>query len=64
MERRVSKDPYAVELYEGKEKPSRHSWVEPHNANHLFYSNYNQNASSVVIEAIDRWGNKYTEKVL
>jgi hypothetical protein len=64
MERRISKDPQAVALYEGKEKPSRHTWVEPYNINHLFYSKYDPNADSVVIEAVDRWGNRYTEKII
>lgn len=60
MARRIGKDPLAVELFSGPQKPSHRPWVNPINVGHMFYAPVPEGASNVVVEATDRFGRVYT----
>lgn len=59
----LSKDPLSVELHSGKELPQKHTWVEPLLNNHMFYARPSANAKEIIVEATDRWGRTYTDKI-
>jgi len=56
MEMRRGRDPLAVKLYAGEDRPSRHRWVEPYTTDHLFHAKPSGKAKKIVVEATDRWG--------
>jgi hypothetical protein len=62
MSRRIGKDPLAVQLLQGKDKPRKHPWAEPYNTNHLFYAPVDGATREIVVEVTDRLGGKYSEK--
>jgi hypothetical protein len=60
MERRTAPDPMTVDLYEGDDRPEKHTWVNPQPTDHLFYAPFNPDANRVRVEATDRFGRTYT----
>lgn len=60
MARRMGYDPLAVGLYAGAEQPAHRGWVEPYPTNHLFYAPASRTASTILVEATDRFGRVYT----
>ncbi len=63
MARRVGHDPLSVELHEGSEKPPRRPWVEPYRTGHLFYAPVSRDAVDIRVEATDRFGRSYSERL-
>ncbi|RYY54255.1 MAG: metallophosphoesterase [Chitinophagaceae bacterium] len=63
MVQRVGMDPWAVELYEGKELPVKQKWVEPTLNDHLFFARPSAGARQVTIRVTDRFGKVYEENV-
>lgn len=63
MARRMSLDPLSVSLHTGGERPLPHTWVDPVPTQHLFYATPSRDAREVVIEARDRWGRVYRERL-
>ncbi|MFH1279468.1 MAG: calcineurin-like phosphoesterase family protein [Candidatus Eisenbacteria bacterium] len=63
MERRLGRDPRSVLLHGGPNLPAKHPWVEPVMTDHLFYAVPSAGATEVVVEATDRWGRTYREKL-
>ncbi|MCI0706427.1 MAG: calcineurin-like phosphoesterase family protein [Ignavibacteriae bacterium] len=63
MTRRNGKDPLSVKLHSGDTMPKKHSWVEPGATDHLFFTKLSQDVKEIVVEATDRWGRVYKEKV-
>jgi hypothetical protein len=61
MARRTGRDPLAVELYSGDDRPAKHPWVEPTRTDHLFYFRPPAGTRQVMVEATDPWGRVYTE---
>ena len=55
-------DPWSVELHTGPSLPARRTWVEPQLTDHLFFFQPNS-TENLVVEVIDRFGNKYTKQV-
>ncbi|WP_440133273.1 calcineurin-like phosphoesterase C-terminal domain-containing protein [Chitinophaga sancti] len=63
MERRVSFDPWAVELYLGPELPKKHKFVEPSLTDHMFFAKPSGTAKKITVRATDRFGNVYEESI-
>lgn len=63
-ERIVAKDPLSIQLHEGPEMPKRRKWVEPQLNDHMFFFEPSKDASNIVVEAMDRFGNVYAEKLM
>lgn len=63
MSRRIGTDPLSERLHRGPEQPSHRPWVEPILTDHLFYCPAPEEGKTVVIEAIDRWKNRFTTEV-
>ncbi len=61
MERYNGLDPLSVELFAGPDKPRGREWVEPMPTDHLFRCTPSAAAREVRVEAIDRFGTRYTE---
>jgi hypothetical protein len=61
MERYKGLDPLSVELHAGPAKPRGREWVEPVPTDHLFRCTPSASAREVRVEAIDRFGTRYTE---
>ncbi|GAB1443788.1 calcineurin-like phosphoesterase family protein [Ignavibacteriales bacterium] len=62
MEKRRGKDPETVNLFEGDKKPKKHTWVEPETTDHLFFAKPSPGAKMIVVEFVNRWGEKFTER--
>jgi len=62
MEKRRGKDPETIKLFEGDKKPKKHTWVEPGTNDHLFYAKPSSGAKMIVVEFVNRWGEKFTER--
>jgi hypothetical protein len=63
MQRRTGTDPYAVRLFGGPDRPQKHPWAEPVRTNHLFTARPSAVIREVLVEAIDRWGRVYSERI-
>lgn len=63
MERIVGRDPLATQLYLGPELPAKHKWVEPSLTDHLFAAVPTAGARLITVEATDRFGQVFTEKI-
>ena len=63
MERRNGKDPLSVKLHSGEELPQKHKWVDPIVTGHLFFAKPSPAAKKIVVEATDRWGRVYRERL-
>ncbi len=63
MEKKPGLDPLAVELYDGKDKPAKHKWVNPRITGHLFYAEPAKNSRKILVEAFDKWQNRYTAEL-
>lgn len=63
MERRVSLDPWAVELYAGPQLPKKHKFVEPTLTDHMFFAKPSPEARKITVKATDRFGNVYEETI-
>lgn len=61
MSRRLGQDPTSVRLHLGANLPTKHGWVEPQQSNHLFYGSPLSASGPITVEAIDRFGRRYTE---
>ncbi|MFW2477919.1 MAG: calcineurin-like phosphoesterase C-terminal domain-containing protein, partial [Sediminibacterium sp.] len=57
------RDPWAIELYAGSSLPSKHPFVEPTLADHLFFAKPSANAKEVTVKATDRFGKVYSETI-
>lgn len=57
-------DPLSVELHQGDKKPVKHPWVDPVPTTHMFTAQLPADAAEITVEAADRWGNIYTEKLM
>jgi hypothetical protein len=64
MRRGIGRDPLAVELYKGDDRPKKRSWVEPLYTDHLFYAHPGPETREIAVEATDRWGRLYREKLI
>ncbi|WP_207514346.1 calcineurin-like phosphoesterase C-terminal domain-containing protein [Longitalea luteola] len=64
MERRVSLDPWAIELYAGPQLPKKHKFVEPTTADHIFFAKPSPAAKEIMVKVTDRFGNVYQEKII
>jgi hypothetical protein len=63
MKRRLCIDPLAMRLYEGPNLPRKHPWVDPVRTYHIFTAKPSAAGREVVVEAIDRWGRVYSERL-
>ncbi len=63
MARRVGTDPMSKRLYEGPDKPEKNSWADPRPTGHLFYAPFNPEANRIRVEATDRFGRTYSERL-
>lgn len=63
MTRRVALDPLAIELYGGPSLPSKHKFVDPSFADHIFFAEISPTAKKVQVRATDRFGNQYFANV-
>lgn len=63
MTQRVALDPLAVELYAGPLLPTKHKFVEPTLADHIFFAKPSPNAKEITVKVTDRFGNEYLEKL-
>jgi len=63
MARRPGLDPLSLELHSGDELPPRRTWVDPRVTNHMFYAPFTPGIAEVRVEATDRFGRVYTEKL-
>jgi len=61
MARRESRDPRAIELYAGPEKPRVNTWIEAIPTGHMFYATPSPDAREIAVEARDGWGRVYRE---
>lgn len=64
MERILAQDPLAIELQFGKDLPKRIPAVEPAFTDHIFSAEVAGSGKEIIVEAIDRWGRIYTEKII
>lgn len=62
-ERIVARDPLSIELHDGPELPKRRKWVEPQLSDHMFFFDPSPKAKTIKVEAVDRFGNVYSETV-
>ncbi len=63
MSRRNGRDPLAVQLHEGPDKPPLRTWVDPVPTTHLFYANPSPTARNIVVQAVDARGRTYRERL-
>ncbi|HEY4613243.1 MAG TPA: calcineurin-like phosphoesterase family protein [Bacteroidota bacterium] len=64
LERRNGKDPLSVKLHSGDAMPQKHNWVEPAATDHLFYAKLSPGTKDIIVEATDRWGRVYRERMV
>lgn len=63
MTRRLGFDPLTVRLFEGKQLPKKHAWVDPYPTDHLYYAKPGTGGREIVVEAKDRFGRVYRSGV-
>ena len=63
MKRRLGTDPTAERLFRGPALPPKHVWVDPVRTDHLFTAKPSPALRDVVIEAVDRWGHVYSQRL-
>jgi hypothetical protein len=63
MANRIGFDPWSVELHTGEDLPPRRPWVDPVPTNHLFYAPVEPGTRTVTVEATDRFGRTYSERL-
>lgn len=63
MERKRGTDPLAVELFAGPHKPRKRDFVDPYPVDHLFVARPGAQAKAMTVEATDRFGRVYTERL-
>ncbi|MDP1677323.1 MAG: calcineurin-like phosphoesterase family protein [Bacteroidota bacterium] len=63
MVQKRSFDPLSVKLYGDENLPKRYSWVSPVNADHIYFAPASKQAKSIVVEAINRQGKIFTQKI-
>ncbi len=63
MTRRTGRDPLAVQLFDGPDKPERRRWINPVPTYHLFYGPATENSGDIRVEAVNRFGKKFTAKL-
>ncbi|BAV05646.1 3',5'-cyclic AMP phosphodiesterase CpdA [Filimonas lacunae] len=63
MQRRVSFDPWAAELYLGPQLPVKRKFVEPNLTDHMFFAKPTGQATKITVKATDRFGNIYEETI-
>ncbi len=63
MKRHLCIDPLARRLYEGPDLPRKHPWVDPVRTGHFFTARPSASGREVVVEAVDRWGHVYSERL-
>ncbi len=61
MSRRKGRDPLAVQLHDGPDKPALRTWVDPVPTTHLFFANPSPTAREITVEATDNAGHTYRE---
>lgn len=59
----VARDPLSIKLHEGPKIPTRRKWVEPQLTDHMFFFNPSEDAKTIVVEVIDRFGSVFSEVV-
>lgn len=59
MARRPGRDPLSARLHGGPDRPARHAWVDPIVTDHLFYAPVGAAHGPIVVEAVDRFGQRY-----
>jgi hypothetical protein len=64
MKRRRRTDPLAVRLFEGPDLPPKHPWVDPVVTDHIFAATPDPARRDAVVEAVDRWGRVYSERLM
>ncbi len=64
MPRRRGRDPLAVRLYEGPDRPAGRSWAEPLVTDHLYVCQPGAGVREVAVEATDPWGRRYRENLV
>ncbi|NJB83286.1 calcineurin-like phosphoesterase C-terminal domain-containing protein [Wenyingzhuangia aestuarii] len=62
MIRVTTLDPLSIQLHKGAKLPERRTWVEPHLTDHMFVFRPNKQTQNILVEVVDRFGNKYTQK--
>ena len=63
MARRTGTDPLSEEMHRGPEKPKKRTWVDPLRTRHLYYAPVSDDARTLRVEATDRFGRTYVERV-
>lgn len=64
MERRNGKDPLAVALFAGPDKPRKHTWAEADATDHLFYATPPAGTKNVTVEAVTGNGKIVNETIV
>jgi hypothetical protein len=52
-------DPYATDYIVKNREHFRHKWISTAPTNHLFFAEPSSPDAKIIIEVIDRFGNKY-----
>jgi len=60
-QQRTAYDPWAVELYKGKDKPKPRAWVESNLTDHIFFFKPESSVKQIKVVATDPFGNSYSE---
>ncbi len=63
LARRIGLDPLSVTLHTGEDLPPRRPWVDPIRTSHLFYAPVDEGVREIVVEATDRFGRAYSERL-
>ncbi len=61
MSRRKGRDPLAMQLHDGPNKPPLRTWVDAVPTTHLFYANPSPTAREITVEAVNGAGTTYRE---
>lgn len=62
-EQRTAYDPWAFELFQGKEKPKPRGWVEPNLTDHVFFVKPPSGVKQIRVVATDPFGNSYSDSL-
>lgn len=62
-QQRTAYDPWAYEMFIGKEKPNPRGWIEPNLTDHLFFVKPEASVKTIKVTATDPFGNVYTESL-
>ncbi|ASZ11274.1 calcineurin-like phosphoesterase family protein [Chitinophaga pendula] len=63
MKQHTGLDPQAVILYQGKDIPAKHKFVEPTATSHLFLGNVPAGTKKATVKVTDRFGQVYTQSI-